>query len=189
MQIVVANSKGGVGKTTLVMALTDLLDAQIVEHDLQATIAKCSQIISGSTNGKEKRHMPVSIQDVTSKHVIHDTPPYNSDDNTGLFKSADLILIPVKLSEGDLVACKGVIDVLRGLGATDKAFIIFNEVRKPKTSIYTRVKGYFDKSYKDIRRARTELSNLVGFRSIMSAPVYGKAKREITDLIKELKIN
>jgi cellulose biosynthesis protein BcsQ len=33
MQIAAINTKGGVRKTTLVMALADILDADIVEHD------------------------------------------------------------------------------------------------------------------------------------------------------------
>ncbi len=188
MQIVVANSKGGVGKTTIVMALADMLGAQIVEHDLQGTIKKCHEIIKESTNGKVLRHLPVDAGEVTAKHVIHDTPPYNNDEFSGLFRSADLVVIPVKVSEGDLVACKAVIDRLRQIKRSKKAVIVFNEVRKPRTSVYRRVRGYFDSSYDDVKKAKTELSNLVGFRSIMSKPVYGNAKKEMSDLLMELGI-
>lgn len=181
MKIVVANSKGGSGKSTLVLALADVIsDVQIVDMDLQGTIS----ISSKFTN----RHVPVKASEVSTKCVLYDTPPYHSDEFKSIFESADLVMIPVKIGYPDLLATKGVIDDLRSLKMIDKGIIVFNEVRKPYNKTYHEVKSLFFDNYKDIKKAKSELSSLVGFRRILSDPLSGQAKRETALLVKELGI-
>lgn len=180
MQIVVANSKGGCGKSTLVMALADVLDAQIVDHDLQGTIRKTAHY-SG-------RHRPIGAQDFSKKFLLHDTPPYNSGTYKSLLDIADLVLIPVKLAHADLLAVQGIVDQLRDLNQTHKGRIIFNEVRKPDTRVQRKLRAYFSQNYMDITKVNTELSFLSGFRDIMETPVYGAARKEIAALLQELGI-
>lgn len=181
MKIVVANSKGGSGKSTLVLALADLLpSAQVIDLDPQGTITVGAAYT--------KRHAPVSEEEVTGEYIIYDTPPYHGEELRSYFDMADLVLIPVKVSYPDLLAAKAVIDDLRAVKMIDKGVIVFNEVRKPHNNTYLEVRGLFYSNYKDIRKSGTELSNLVGFNRILSEPIHGQAKAEILSLVKELNI-
>ena len=49
MQISVVNSKGGCGKTTITSAIANVICADIVEHDLQATIENSNKITGHHT--------------------------------------------------------------------------------------------------------------------------------------------
>lgn len=181
MKIVVANSKGGSGKTTLALALADTLpSAQVIDLDQQGTI----------TIGADytQRHVPVLEQEATEAYIIYDTPPYHSEALRSYFDTADLVLIPVKVSYPDLLATKAVVEDLRAARMTDKGVIVFNEVRKPYNKTYHEVKALFSSNYKDIKKASTELSNLVGFGRILAEPVCGQAQEEIKTLLKELHI-
>ncbi|MHA7877900.1 MAG: hypothetical protein ACX93T_03195 [Bacteroidota bacterium] len=64
----------------------------------------------------------------------------------------------------------------------------FNEVRKPHNKTYHEVKALLSSNYQDIKKATTELSNLVGFSRILAEAVHGQAKQEILSLIEELNI-
>lgn len=181
MQIIVANSKGGSGKSTLVLSLTDVLkDVQIVDCDSQGTIT-----VGAKLTGRNK---PIKAEEATAKYIIYDTPPYHNEDLRSLFKTADLVLVPVKLGYADLLATKAVVDDLRGLDIASKVIIIFNEVRKPYTNTYKEVSRLFKKNYKDVRIAKAELSNLLAYRRILRESLKGKAKREVENLIKELNL-
>lgn len=179
-KILVTNSKGGCGKTLLAFALADALDAEIVELDLQATIAESYKLT--------KRHRPIDPKNAKGKYLIFDTPPYNTQRSKDLMREADIILMPCKVSMPDLIALKSIVKDLQDLRVEKKATIVFNEVRKPHNNTYKKVKGYFDHMYKGIKRADTELGNLVAFRDIMERPIHGKAKKQIISLLKELNI-
>ena len=181
MKIVVANSKGGSGKSTLVLALADMLPGvQVIDLDAQGTITVGADYT--------KRHVPVREEEATEQHIIYDTPPYHGEELRSYFDTADLVLIPVKVSYPDLLATKAVVDDLRAVKMTAKGVIVFNEVRKPYNKTYHEVKALFSSNYKDIKKATTELSNLVGFRRLLAEAVHGQAKEEILSLIKELNI-
>lgn len=181
MKIVVANSKGGSGKSTLVLSLADILPAaQVVDLDPQGTIR-----VGASYT---QRHTPVLEEEATAKYVIYDTPPYHGEELRSYFDTADLVLIPVKVSYPDLLATKAVIDDLRAVKMASKGTIVFNEVRKPYNKAYREIKKLFFSNYADIKKASTELSNLVGFQRILSEPLSGQASAEILRLTKELDI-
>jgi len=181
MKIVVANSKGGSGKSTLVLALADTLPhAQIVDLDAQGTITRGADFT--------KRHVPVKEEEATGRYVVYDTPPYHGEELRSYFDTADLVLIPVKVSYADLLATKAVVDDLRAVKMTSKGVIVFNEIRKPYNKTYYEIKASFFSNYQDVKKAITELSNLVGFRRILAEAIEGQAREEVLSLIKELNI-
>ena len=180
MQIVVANSKGGTGKSTLTAALADVLNADIVDHDNQGTIR-----VTSSFTGRNKPVLPNAVK---KRNVIHDTPPYNSAELKSLFESADLILIPCKVKYPDLVALKGIVEALRDIKAEWKSCIVFNDVRKPHSKTYRELRALFDQNYTDIKKATTELSTLVSFTKVFAEPIQGKAREQIEQLTEELNI-
>lgn len=181
MKIVVANSKGGSGKTTLVLALADTLPStQVIDLDAQGSITVGADYT--------QRHRPVREEEVTAQYILYDTPPYHGEELRSYFDTADLVLIPVKVSYPDLLATKAVVEDLRATKMTAKGMIVFNEVRKPYTKTYREVKSLFCSNYKDISKVTTELSNLVSFSRILAEPIHGQAQEEIKSLIKELNI-
>ncbi len=178
MQIVVANNKGGTGKSTIVASLADVLGADIVDHDNQGTIR-----VTSSFTG---RNVPVDPGSTKRRIVIHDTPPYNASEMKGLFESADLIIIPCKVKYPDLVALKGVIEMIRGIKGQSKSWIVFNDVRKPHSKTYRELRALFDQNYIDIKKATTELSTLVSFTKVFAEPIEGRARDQIKNLVNEL---
>ena len=181
MKIVVTNFKGGVGKSTLVLALADVLpNSHVVDLDPQGTLKIGASLTS--------RHVPIQPSKATGDYIIFDTPPYHSVQTKNHFESADLIIIPSKVSFTDLVATKTVIDDLRKLKIVDKSVIVFNEVRKPYNKTYTEAKALFFSNFKEVKKAKTELSNLVAFARILSEEINGQAKKEVEELVRELHI-
>ena len=180
MQIVIINSKGGCGKSTLVASLADVLDADIIDHDAQGTITISSQY----TN----RHKPVTYNSVSKKIVIHDTPPYNSGPINSLLKEASIVLIPTKLRYPDLLAVNTICNTIKSAKAIKKTIIVFNEVRKPYTKTYGEIKKLYKENYREFNFANTELSNLISYARVLAEPLTGKALKEMKALKKELSI-
>lgn len=144
MQILIANTKGGCGKSTLVSSLADVLDADIIDHDNQGTVR-----ISASFTGRNK---PVSYEEITKK-ILHDTPPYNTGSLKSLVQEVDLILIPCKLMYPDLLALRALSDELKRVNMVQKGMIVFNEVRKPHNNTYKEVKELYVSNYPELKKA------------------------------------
>ncbi len=127
MNIIIGGSKGGNGKSTLTLSLFYILkdifkeEVEIVDHDLQGTITKAAEF----TNLQS----PVKLNETKAKYILHDTPPYNSSSLLSIIKNSDLIIMPVKVSHADLMALKTIVENLRDMKITDKAVIVFNEVK------------------------------------------------------------
>ena len=178
MQIVIVNGKGGSGKSTLAASLAQVMDADIIDHDNQGTLR-----ITSAISGINK---PVYLEKVTKPITIHDTPPYNSSLIKSLYNTATFILIPCNLSYADLVGVNKVIEDIRECKKEKVSFIVFNRVRKPHNKMYREIKDAFFNNYKDIKKAKTELSQLNGFLSIFSKPLKGAAFDETKELEKEI---
>ena len=181
MQILVANTKGGCGKSTLVASLADVLRANIIDHDLQGTIRVSATFT--------KRHKPVTYGKVTQPVVLHDSPPYHSAELKSLITTADMVLIPCKTMYPDLLALKTLNELLETHNATKKAVVIFNEVRLPHNNTYKEVKKLFKENYGNLRHANTELSNLVAFSRVLAEPLRGLALAQMKALVQELRIS
>lgn len=180
MQIVVTNSKGGCGKSTVVASLANILECDIIDYDNQGTLTH-----SSSLTGLNK---PVEVDQATKRIVIHDTLPYNSIKTKSLMKEADLVIIPCKVMYPDLLAVKAVIDNIRALNMKSRSIILFNDVRKPHNNTYREVKSYYFDNYKDIKKAKTEFSSINGFANVLVSPLKGQALREVKTFIEELNI-
>lgn len=181
MQIVISNSKGGSGKSTLAICLADVLNGDLIDFDNQGTLTHAAKFT--------KRHAPLQdASKATKKHIIYDTPPYNAAQFLGVFESCDLILMPTKVSVPDLLATTAIINLLTKKKLLDKATLVFNEVRKPHNKTYKEVMQLFNQNY-TIKKANTELSNLIAYRRVFTEALPGKARNEVLQLTKELGIN
>ena len=178
MQILITNTKGGCGKSTLTACLAESMDADIVDHDPQGTI-----MVNYQLTGRLK---PVDYTSISKKVVIHDTPPYNSANLSSLIKEVDIVVIPTKLMYADLLAISTLIDKLERLNATKKAIIVFNEVRHHNNKLNDEVKKLFSQEYPEIRLANTEIPNWIGYSKVLAIPLPEREKKRIELLINEL---
>jgi chromosome partitioning protein len=183
-KIVVAGSKGGSGKSTISIALADFLKgSKIVDADNQGSISSAAAMGG--------RHQPIHLMedDLSSiEHLIFDTPPYLSEELPEIIRQADVILLPTMVGQFDLIALKGVIDLIRKEGKQACTYIVFNAVKKPITKTFLRTKNFFLSNYKDIRKSKVELSYLMAYHTLPERALWGRAKKEIEKLAKEVNL-
>ena len=179
MQIVVTSIKGGVGKSTVVAGLSQVLDANIIDHDKQGSLTMTSHF-----SGFNK---PVTVKEARKRFSVHDTPPYVTDILRATMKIADLVLIPCKVSYADLLSLNIIAKELRKAKITDKAVIVFNDVDKPLEPTEKNILENFEQNFRDIKKCETMLSHSRDFRKIFSHGLIGGAEKEIKKLVEELK--
>lgn len=180
-KIIVINRKGGCGKTTVTLSLTDVLeDARVVDLDNQQTLTISSELTG--------RHVPVKIGFTDCKYLIIDTPPYEDLSVRSILSTADLIVIPALIGYPDLLGTQKLADYIIENKLQNKTFVVFNKVRKPYNRSYHEVKGFWKQNYPKLKVAKQELSQLRGYQDVLAKPINGKALEEIKSLIKEMKI-
>ncbi len=180
-KIAVVNSKGGVGKSTIVLALADVLSSfkkkvKIKDVDIQGTISASAKFY--------KPHQKY-LGEQNPEYVLYDLPPYRLAEFKDLIKSVDLVIVPAKVGVSDLLAMP---QILKDIEGFKNSVLVFNDVRKPHNNTYFKVKEFFNKNLTKLKIADTQLTTLVGYSRIFFEPICGKAKKEITSLIKELNI-
>ena len=181
MQILVANTKGGCGKSTISACLAEVLESDLVDHDPQGTLKLNSDLIG--------RLNPVSFSEISKKFIVHDTPPYNTTLLTSLIKEVDLILIPCKVSYPDVLALSTIVDKLHEQNSKKKGVIILNEVRSLNRKLNLEVKNILKTEYPEIKIAKTEIPNWIGFSKILAHPLGKREKKRIQELVEELNIH
>ena len=65
---------------------------------------------------------------------------------------------------------------------------MLNEVRKPVSKTHREVVALFKQNYSGIQIAKTQLSNLLGFKRILASPLTGKAFEQTKNLVKEFNL-
>lgn len=178
MKILVTNTKGGCGKSTLTACLAEAMGGEVVDFDPQGTITVNAELTG--------RFIPKPYQDTTSEVVIYDTPPYNSQDLDNLIKEVDVVVIPSKLMYADLLSIATLVDKLERLKATKKAIIVFNEVRHHNRKLNDEVHALFMQEYPNLNLAKTELPNWLGFAKVLAEPLPERERETIFKLVKEL---
>lgn len=185
--IVITNSKGGVGKSTLVWSLALNLcttcKVAILDMDLQGSLSRLSETVNEIHITTDKT---ILERDEDFDLIFVDTPPYLSDALNNLILRADLIIVPTKAGILDLLAIKGTIDLVTKAGKESSSLIVLNMVKANTTltaEILKRVESY------DISVANTHISDLVAFtRSIIAKSVEhnNNAQKQIDSLTKEV---
>ena len=202
-RIVVFGLKGGSGKSTLVNILADILtifkgqEVSIVEVDPQETL------LNSYKTGFSNRHKPVIEPRANKPIVIYDTAGYKDSNIERILRKADIILMPVQLSQKDVLALTQALSIgSDGLITSSlmrkKTWVIFNRIRKPYNSLYKKYKPMFIdyiNSVGDINITKTELSALNAFEDITGSDettlneTKGKrALKEALSLLNELPI-
>jgi chromosome partitioning protein len=148
--ITIANTKGGVGKSTLAGNLTWALATQtgrrvlLVDADPQASVTKWFDLAAGE--------LPFDRTQLTTARVLHqqlprlrqayafivvDCPPMQSDVTAAAVTQADLGLVPVLPSPLDVLAYSELVPLLRqaqGVHATLALRFVINQLA-PRTAL------------------------------------------------------
>ncbi|TWF31760.1 plasmid segregation oscillating ATPase ParF [Chitinophaga polysaccharea] len=102
--IVIANPKGGVGKSTMAINIAQKIKKHVktvlVDIDPQGTTTKLQNTFADLTvlnyDGKPLKDLPYDF-------IVVDTPPYRTEHLQELFLQADLIVIPTKAGIAELL--------------------------------------------------------------------------------------
>jgi cellulose biosynthesis protein BcsQ len=174
----VINKKGGCGKSTLVLSLAQILDADIVDMDPQRTLTHAAKVTG--------KCLPIKLSEATRRYVICDTPPHSEDSLYELIKSADFVLVPVLIGYPDLLATKTIVNKIKSYNAEKKSCIVYSKVRNPPNRAHKDIKALFSKAFPTIKIAKTELSELKSFQEVLAKNLEGKAKEQVRALADEL---
>ena len=177
-KMVLINSKGGVGKSTLTLAIAEVLQAQIVDFDGHKTITSAGKLTG--------LHKPIGEEEASARYIVYDTPSYKDVALKGLLQTADYIVVPSLISYPDLIGVKSIIDEIRCLKLKDKTTILFNKVKAPTSSNYKIVKNFFIKNYGDIRFSNVEIPDNTDFQDILAKGLRAKSKGVIKSFLEEL---
>lgn len=203
MIIVVANYKGGVGKTTIAINLAHAfkgsIKTYIVDFDPQKSLSVFEELYGNlESNAKDKKIEFLSKNDYqkgkfeSKSVVIVDTPPYFIENFNVVFKDADYVILPTKTGLFDIA---NIAHILESIGEETKTGILLNMV-KPSSNLTTDAISALKEFENDkVKVLNSQLSNRVSYiRSILqSNGIYesgdAKAKSEFESLIKEILIN
>ena len=94
----------------------------------------------------------------------------------------------MKAGYPDLASATGVYKDLKARKAFYKAIILINEVRKPVDVTHREIRELINKNYPRVRLAKTELSNLKGFKNIFVTPKNKQQEKEKTKAMSQIEV-
>jgi len=141
--IVIESQKGGSGKTMLAAHLAVEAErtgevAWIIDTDRQATLSLWHERRKNETPQRldaPLERIPAALEKVAAQGAAYcfiDTAPTISDQNTGLLRLADLVIIPVRPSPSDLWA---VAETVTRVKEADKPFLFVITQAKSQATI------------------------------------------------------
>lgn len=198
--ITFSHQKGGVGKSTLSLALYSFLKKEginvgIYDYDPQGSIRQSKEEFSeGSEDWKDLELVPIqeNISDLLEldyEAMIIDTPPYLATELPIAFEISDLIIFPLKPSPFDTLAIRSSISLLEDSKVNVKSGAVLTMV-DGKTSFQESVKeilGNFEiKLFETEVHQRISYSRTLLFSSSIFTSGDKKAISEIDNFGKEV---
>lgn len=197
--IVVAQQKGGSGKTTLAVNLAIALVQQglrvaMVDSDPQGSLGRWFMARLERDGAADVEFATASAWGVAyecrklrASHdvVIVDTPPKADSDLRPALREADLVLVPVMASQMDLWATDGVLDLVAR--ESGRALIILNRM-----ATGTRLADQIAAAAEQVARvAEARLANRVAYAETLgqgraAVEQRGPAEREVRALAREV---
>jgi chromosome partitioning protein len=197
--IVIESQKGGSGKTMLAAHLAVEAErsndpAWVIDTDRQATLSLWHERRKNETPQRldaPLERMADALKKVAAQGAAYcfiDTAPTISDQNTGLLRLADFVLIPVRPSPSDLWAVSETVALVKSAG---KPFLFVVTQAKPQATITAQAVAALSQHG---RVAQAFISDRVAYAAAMTggntAPelaTKGPAAQEIEALWTEIK--
>jgi chromosome partitioning protein len=197
--IVIQSQKGGSGKTMLAAHLAVEAErhkdaAWVIDTDRQATLSLWHERRQNETPQRldaPLERMPDALKKVAERGAAYcfiDTAPTISDQNTGLLRLADFVLIPVRPSPSDLWAVSETVALVKN---ASKPFLFVVTQAKPQATITAQAVAALSQHG---RVAQAFISDRVAYAAAMTggntAPelsAKGPAAHEIETLWSEIK--
>jgi chromosome partitioning protein len=201
--ITIAHQKGGVGKSTLAFNLAVMLNANVVDLDVQETMTQVNELrkfqgLKGLNIVKFKDHPSLQkyIENYKDKFpLVIDCGGFDSSFNNIAISLADIVITPVSDERIELLGLKKFQSILENLSKIVNyqinAYVVFNKIN-PRTTIFSDLEGFVEKTktFKILKskiRKRVDISNAVpaGFSvveynpSSVAAKEFIKLKEEI----------
>ena len=199
-----AHQKGGVGKTTLAINLAQVLNADLLDLDLQRSCLLWNKI---RETEKLKCYAPANITEAdeimsayksTDKILIIDCGGFDSETNRFALLRANIIISPVSPSQVELFGLQNFIKILKDAsektGREIVANVIVNNADVRSRGAIDDVKQYVSTGQKHLRLFDTVVHWRVDFRksyaaglSVVELNPKSKAAEEIISLADEVK--
>ncbi len=208
--IAIANQKGGVGKTTVSINLTCMLNSmghrvELINLDPQGTAIDWAEARAEhrpddctfrvSSMGKNVQSELGSIKS-SADFIIIDGAPQATDLTIAAIKAADIFVMPLQPSQADAWSTDSTVDFVQQIHemrGKEEPYACFLPVMVLKNSIESRTfsdnltKGYGFPSLKSRTTQRLPYQRaFVGGGSVMDLPEEDQARHEIKMLAKEL---
>lgn len=189
MILTLFNQKGGVGKSTIAIALADGFAVNyktiLVDLDKQATLSRLAMAESFHLDVYNVGHVS-EIPALPGEVKIVDCPPYFHSQASELFNFSDLVLLPLKPGYGDFFSLSDSVQMVKA--AHTKGAIVINMV-KPNSGFTGEIRELIESL--DFPILATQLGDRVAYgRALMFGSVQEfdpKAVAETRDLVTEVK--
>jgi cellulose biosynthesis protein BcsQ len=142
MLIVVANSKGGQGKTVIATMLIAFIRDRLQDKDKEKVIGcDLDRTQQNFTGNLKENGIPVkSLDDIPGGAIcVVDTPPSISEEVVGVIRRADLLVVPVVLGR---YSVEGMLRVAGIRGVKSDLRIIINEWEE--SAVQKQAKAYLE---------------------------------------------
>lgn len=198
--IIIANQKGGSGKSTLVTHLAVAAELAgekpvlLTDTDPQGTVADWFNARETADPGyvpatmSTLREKIVALQEAGAKWFFVDTAPAITEKNTELLKLADLIIVPLCASPNDIRALAKTLPILHEAG---KPFVFVLTRVNPQARLTMQIAIALSEHGQVLQPPLRERviypTSMVDGRTVQEIDPSGPASKEITELWENVK--
>lgn len=206
MIINIAHTKGGVGKTTIAVNLAILLNADLLDLDMQNSSIKFSTLgpkrdirfMKGQNLAKADLQRLADIyQGSKEQHLVVDSGGYDSDTIRYMLAFADLVITPLAPSQVELFGLQefdGIVKKVKEVVPDLKSYILFDRVTQFQTADIEALRGYLQQTMPEFGLLKTTLGSRKAFGdayakglSVNEFQPASKAASEMNALVDEIK--
>ncbi|MDM1399007.1 ParA family protein [Myroides odoratimimus] len=191
MRILVTHQKGGVGKSTIAVALANYFLSEgiipaLVDMDAQGSISSFRKIYEN--NGIDV-HSNLSLEQINAlpnEVIIIDTPPYLYDGVDNFKDSVNFVVVPLKPNLYDVGAVGGTIQLLRDNNLIHKSFVLLNQVRNGEAIEIENQEAIKELEKFNVNLLESRFNYSVQLKRISEGQYEPKARQQVEAVIAEI---